>query len=215
MTDLTELPVAPPASYTGGIPAGPHFSTGTEFEAFVAALDVAGEDACGRAAVALAEVCRGVLTGEGATTEGRRHFSRTIDAVDARWCARILAAADQPVSRAEAENLFAIDAAGVEREDDGRFAILLVKAVTHHLLADAGVAVPPRRVALAAATRLAGWATPQAIAAVGTDAARWLAARLGRQGRRADGEGMLPVLLGGIAPTPRASSLQELVDRAA
>jgi hypothetical protein len=32
---------------------------------------------------ALAQVCRGIITGEGPTVVGRVHFSRTIDADDA------------------------------------------------------------------------------------------------------------------------------------
>ncbi len=56
------------------------------------------------AAHALTIVRDGVITGEGPTTKGRIHFSRSLDADDAAWCARILTAAaveHQPVSRAE------------------------------------------------------------------------------------------------------------------
>ena len=76
------------------------------------------------AALALAVVRDGVITGEGPTTRGRVHFSRELDADDADWCARILTATaveHQPVSRAEAEALFEIDDAAAERSDDGRF----------------------------------------------------------------------------------------------
>src|SRR5258707_1917026 len=61
------------------------------------------------AAQALAVVRDGVITGEGPTTRGRIHFSRSLDADDAAWCARILTAAavqGQPFRRAEAEPLF-------------------------------------------------------------------------------------------------------------
>jgi hypothetical protein len=44
------------------------------------------------AAHALTIVRDGVITGEGPTTKGRIHFSRTLDAADAAWCARILTA---------------------------------------------------------------------------------------------------------------------------
>src|SRR5260370_7062526 len=57
------------------------------------------------AAHALTIVRDGVITGEGPTTKGRIHFSRTLDADDAAWCARILTASaveHQPVSRAAA-----------------------------------------------------------------------------------------------------------------
>ena len=62
-------------------------------------------------AQALTIVRDGVITGEGPTTKGRIHFSRTLDADDAAWCARILSAAaveHEPVGRAEVEALFEI-----------------------------------------------------------------------------------------------------------
>src|SRR6266852_8694702 len=99
------------------------------------------------AALALTIVRDGVITGEGPTTKGRIHFSRALDADDAAWCARILTARaveHQPVSRAEAEALFAIDDAAAERSDDGRFDDLLAKAVVHHAASESGLPVPPR-----------------------------------------------------------------------
>jgi hypothetical protein len=80
------------------------------------------------------------------------HFSRTIDADDASLCARIFNAAGCTgiaVSRAEADALFAIDAAGNERRDGGRFDDLLAKAVVHYLMSAAGAGVPSREIALA------------------------------------------------------------------
>jgi len=64
------------------------------------------------AAHALTIVRDGVITGEGPTTKGRIHFSRSLDADDAAWCVRILTATaveHRPVSRAEAEALFEIN----------------------------------------------------------------------------------------------------------
>src|SRR6476661_3276969 len=113
------------------------------------------------AALALTIVRDGVLTGEGPTTKGRVHFSRALDADDAAWCARILTAnavEHQPVSRAEAEALFAINDAASERSDGGRFDDLLAKAVAHHAAAEAGLKVPPRNVALAPDTAIESWA---------------------------------------------------------
>jgi len=109
------------------------------------------------AARALTIVRDGVLTGEGPTAKGRVHFSRALDADDAAWCARILTASaveHQPVSRAEAEALFAINDAASERSDGGRFDDLLAKAVAHHAAAEAGLKVPPRTVALSPETGL-------------------------------------------------------------
>jgi hypothetical protein len=110
-----------------------------------------------RSAAALAQVCRGIITGEGPTVAGRVHFSRSIDADDAALCARILILAGRagdPVSRAEADALFDINAAASDRRDGGRFDDLFVKAIVHHVMAACGYDVPSRDIALTAATEL-------------------------------------------------------------
>ena len=97
------------------------------------------------AVYALGIVRDGVITGEGPTTRGRIHFSRALDAQDAAWCARILIAMalpDQPVSRAEAEALFEINAAATERSDNGQFDDLFAKAIVHHAASASGLPVP-------------------------------------------------------------------------
>lgn len=132
------------------------------------------------AALALAVVRDGVITGEGPTTKGRVHFSRALDADDAAWCARILTATaveHQPVSRAEAEALFEINDAAAERSDDGVFDDLLAKAVVHHAASASGLPVPPRTVALSPDTAIESWAPTQAI---GVDIAvlQWLASQM-------------------------------------
>ena len=117
------------------------------------------------AAHALTIVRDGVITGEGPTTKGRIHFSRTLDADDVAWCARILTASaveHQPVSRAEAEALFEINEAAAERSDDGRFDDLLAKAIAHHAASASGLSVPPRTVALSPDTAIESWAPAQA-----------------------------------------------------
>jgi hypothetical protein len=109
-------------------------------------------DIAARSAAALAKVRCDIIVGEGPTVSGRLHFSRTIDGDDTALCARILVAAGRTglsVSRAEADALFAIDAAGSERCNNGRFDDLLAKAVIHHLMSAAGAAVPSRESALA------------------------------------------------------------------
>ena len=90
------------------------------------------------AAHALSIVRDGVITGEGPTTKGRIHFSRSLDADDTAWCARILtatavnASAGQPRrSRGAVRN----HEAAAERTDGGRFDDLLTKAVAHHAAA--------------------------------------------------------------------------------
>jgi hypothetical protein len=132
------------------------------------------------AAHALTIVRDGVITGEGPTTKGRIHFSRVLDADDAAWCARILTASaveHQPVSRAEAEALFAIDDAAAERSDDGRFDDLLAKAVVHHAASESGLPVPPRTVALSPETAIESWAPTRAVG-VDTEVLEWIASQM-------------------------------------
>jgi hypothetical protein len=99
------------------------------------------------------------------------HFSRTIDADDTSVCARIMA-----VSREEADALFAIDAAGSERCDDGRFDDLLAKAVVHYLMSASGADVPGREIALAPEIPLAAWAS---VVDLDGELRNWIEARLG------------------------------------
>jgi hypothetical protein len=132
------------------------------------------------AAHALTVVRDGVITGEGPTTKGRIHFSRTLDADDAAWCARILTVTEvehQPVSRAEVEALFEISDAAAERSDQGRFDDLLAKAVAHHTASESGLPVPPRTVALSPDTNIESWA-PAKAANIDTKVLEWLAAQM-------------------------------------
>jgi hypothetical protein len=136
-----------------------------DFDALVTAIEGSPILACDRSAAALSAIRDGVITGEGPTTRGRVHFSRSLDAQDAALCARVLVAggeAGTPVTRAEAEILLDIDAAAAERADEGRFDDLLAKAVAQHVLAASGRPVPPRAVALSPTVAMAEWATPQA-----------------------------------------------------
>jgi hypothetical protein len=138
------------------------------------------------AALALAVVRDGVITGEGPTTRGRVHFSRALDADDAAWCVRILTAKaveHQPVSRAEAEALFEIDQAAAERTDNGRFEDLLTKAVVHHAAAASGLRVPPRTVALSLETSIESWA-PAKAAEVDAEVLEWIASQMRGSRRR-------------------------------
>jgi hypothetical protein len=125
-------------------------------------IETSTPDVTLRSAAALAQVCRGIITGEGPTVAGRIHFSRSIDADDTALCARILILAGRvgdPVSRAEADALFDINAAASDRRDGGRFEDLLVKAIVHHIMAACGYDVPSRDIALTAATELNAWAS--------------------------------------------------------
>jgi hypothetical protein len=134
----------------------------SNFQSLMAAIEQSKIEVADLSAAALRGVLNGVITGEGPTTSGRAHFSRTLDPDDALLCARILTAAGgeagAPVTRLEANVLFDIAAAAAERTDDGRFDDLLVKSVAHFALAEAGHTVPPRQVALDPATELSSWA---------------------------------------------------------
>jgi hypothetical protein len=132
------------------------------------------------AAQALAIVRDGVITGEGPTTRGRIHFSRSLDAADAALCASILTAAAveaQPVSRAEAETLFEINDAAAERSDDGLFDDLFAKAIVHHAASASGLPVPPRAVALAPNTAIESWAPTKAVG-VNIEVLEWIAGQM-------------------------------------
>lgn len=71
--------------------------------------------------------------------------------------------------------LFAIDAVGSERVDDGRFDDLLAKAVLHHLMGAAGVTIPGRERALARDNPLDSWGSAIVLAA---EPRSWLAGHL-------------------------------------
>src|ERR1700753_1055550 len=146
----------------------------------IAVLEPSNISCRNTAALALAVVRDGVITGEGPTTRGRVHFSRALDGDDAAWGARILTATaveHQPVSRAEAEALFEINDAAAERSDNGRFDDLLAKAVVHHAASVSGLSVPSRTVALSPETAIESWA-PTKAAGVDTDVLEWIASQM-------------------------------------
>jgi hypothetical protein len=171
----------------------------------------AANDAPHAAAVALAEVLNGVITGEGPTARGRVHFSRTLDCEDAILCERILLAAGRDgaaVSRAEADMLFDIDAAATERTDQGRFDDLFSKAVAHYVLAAAGRDVPPRDIALAAETPLTTWAFVQPNASmIDTEIQTWIVAQMNNRKRLSEALATVAAMLGGAAFSPVAQSV--------
>ncbi|UEM09333.1 hypothetical protein J4G43_031930 [Bradyrhizobium barranii subsp. barranii] len=164
------------------------------------------------AAHALTVVRDGVITGEGPTTKGRVHFSRSLDADDTAWCARILTATavnDQPVSRAEAEALFEINEAATERTDGGQFDDLLAKAVAHYAASASGLKVPPRSVALSA--EIESWA-PSYAAKVNSEMLEWIAGQM--RGKRQNNRrlmAMVATFLGATA-LPLAGQLPNVFD---
>lgn len=164
------------------------------------------------AAHALAIVRDGVITGEGPTTKGRVHFSRSLDADDTAWCMRILTATavnDQAVSRAEAEVLFEINEAATERTDGGRFDDLLAKAVAHYAASASGLKVPPRNVALS--TDIESWA-PSYASKVNSEMLEWIAGQM--RGKRQNNRrlmAMVATFLGATA-LPLAGQLPNVFD---
>jgi len=158
-------------------------------------------DICSQSASALAQVCRGIITGEGPTASGRVHFSRTIDIQDAALCARILVVAGRdghPVSRAEADALLDIHAVASDRQDDGRFDDLLTKAVVHHAMSASGLDVPRRERALDPATPLATWASRPRI---DRKTKAWLEARLSETRRASPAPRAIAKAVVGTEPT--------------
>jgi hypothetical protein len=170
------------------------------------------------AAAALAQVLNGVITGEGPTTRGRVHFSRTLDREDALLCERILLAAGRDgaaVSRAEADMLFDIDAAATERTDQGRFDDLFAKAVAHHVLAATGRTVPPRDVALAPQTPLTTWALQRPSGNVDAEILTWIASHANGRRRLSGALATVVAMICGAAASPVAQSIARLLDLSA
>ena len=167
------------------------------------------------AAAALAFVRDGVITGEGPTTSGRVHFSRSLDAHDADWCARILTARginETAVSREEAMALFQIDEAAAERSDNGRFDDLFAKAILHHAASASGMAVPSREVALSPDTAIETWA-PSRSTDVNAEVLEWIAAQM--RGRRRTSRTLMTIIAALVgAAVPLASSLERVADLA-
>jgi hypothetical protein len=165
------------------------------------------------AAHALTIVRDGVLTGEGPTTKGRVHFSRALDVDDTAWCARILTASaveHQPVSRAEADVLFAINDAASERSDGGQFDDLLAKAVAHHAAAEAGLKVPPRTVALSPDTDIATWAPNHATQ--NAEVLEWIAGQMRGKQRRNRALMTVVATFLGVTALPLAQQLPNVFD---
>ena len=177
-------------------------------------IDIASIANSDMSAQALSLVRDGVITGEGPTTRGRVHFSRSLDSDDVKWCERILLApevAGHSISRAEAEMLFQISDAAADRTDDGRFDDLLAKAVVHHAAAASGLPVPSREVALAANSAIEDWAPTRAVG-VNIEVLEWMSGQM-RGKRRASPVMMtLAATLIGVTTLPVAQSLPTLLD---
>ena len=189
-------------------------SPGIDVDQLLAALKVAKFPAIALAVEALEEVRRGVVTGEGPTTRGRAHFSRTLDAEDAALCERILIAAGGEVgapSAAEKREFCSTFTRGGEREDDGQFDALFVKAIAHHLLAAAGNKVPPRQEPWP--PRPAGFRASAAnFQAIDREITTWIAARLARKRRTLAALDPIAAALVASGALPIVMSIANLLD---
>jgi CheY-like chemotaxis protein len=203
------LPLGPESQGPGGSAA--------IFHDIVAEFTASKGSAPVLAALALTEVWRGVITGEGPTASGRVHFSRTIDAEDTALCRRILIAAGgptgTPVSREEVDILIDIQEAAIERKDNGAFDELFAKAIAHHMIAAAGRAVPPRPVALASEIPLRSWASPADFETVDREIAAWIAPHLQGKRRFVTALGTIATTLIGARAAPVAVSIANVLDR--
>lgn len=188
----------------------PAFSSATEVAS--SQSDLLQVDDRTAAARALSIVRDGVITGEGPTTQGRVHFSRALDALDAALCERILTSApllDQPVSRAEAETLFEINDAAADRSDEGRFDDLLAKAVVHHAASASGLPVPSRDVALSADTDIESWA-PTVAVGVNIEVLEWIAGQM--RGKRRSNRRLMKLVASLVGAATLAHSLPNVFD---
>jgi hypothetical protein len=183
--------------------------TEADFAALMTAIETAPAATPSLTLAALAEVRKGVITGEGPTTRGRVHYSRSIDRADTALVERILiAGGPKPISRAEADALFDIHEAAFERVDGGAFDDLFAKAVAHHVLASAGHRVPSRESALA--RPLADWAPATAVRG---DVVAWLQSQLSRKARTRAPLAALAALVG--SAVSHSVSVAALVNLAA
>ncbi len=186
------------------------------FQSVIAAIESSGIVAPEFAARALEELRDGVITGEGPTSSGRIHFSRSLDGQDADYVAQILNApgkgSDAAVTRAEADALLQIDAAASERLDDGRFDDLLVKAIAHHALASAGRSVPPRHVALSPDTPLHVWAPQAAAADVDAEVRQWITDHVRTRRRSSKALMTIAVFLIGSGAISAISTVSTIAD---
>jgi hypothetical protein len=201
-----------------GSPEAPNRRSATvaEFQALISSIETSPILVPDLSAAALGDVLSGVITGEGPTTLGRMHFSRSLDDTDATWCERILlgagGSAGAPVTRLEAERLFEIDAAATERSDNGHFDDLMVKAVTHHVLAVAGRPVPPRDIALDRTTSVASWASQFAPADIDGEVLRWIASHVKSKKRLGGPLMTLAALLIGASASPMTATVASIFD---
>jgi hypothetical protein len=88
-----------------------------------------------------------------------------------------MAVADQPVSRAEAEALFEINASATERSTMDSSTICSPRAIVHHAASASGMPVPSRTIALSPHTAIESWA-PTPAAGLNIEVLEWIASQM-------------------------------------
>ncbi|HWT45025.1 MAG TPA: hypothetical protein VN085_03625, partial [Vicinamibacterales bacterium] len=108
---------------------------------------------------------------------------------------------NEPVSRDEAEALFAINDAAAERSDGGQFDDLFAKAIVHHAASASGLPVPSRSVALSPDTAIESWAPTKAVG-VNIEVLEWVASQM--RGKRRNNHALMALVasLIGVATLP-------------
>ncbi len=189
---------------------------------------------------ALRQVRDAIVNGHGAARHCRPGIVGQVTADDVNLVRRTLLANEsrypRPIARDEADILFDINERSQEADNHPDWADLFVKAVANCIMAGCGYVVPPRQVVFYQLPSIAdfrGYDSPigqmasklsAVCAAYGrsdacgdmtdTPETRWLAERIGRDGRILENERLLLALLrGGDVVLP--ASLQTLVDTAA
>ena len=194
-------------------------ATASGFAAVLRLLEAAPQSPSSLAAYAIDQLRVALIAGEGPALGNRPHFSRTIDADNVAMLAHMLISAGGvagvPVSRAEAETLFDLHDAVAGGANDRGFDDLFFKAIAHHLLGIAGVAVPARREMLQSELELAvRLAQGDGQALLGPDDTAWLAGRIMRDGRATRAEFLLLQLFSG-EPDDADPTLRRFLDCAA
>jgi phage FluMu protein gp41 len=163
---------------------GRHTVTASGFAVLMRLIETAQDVPPPLSAFAIRQVRSAVIARRPASSV-RLSFNRTIDSETAALVRRIVlgcpALSLRAVTRDEAEALFDLHDLTASGANDTDFDDLFFKAVSHHLIAETGLAVPLRSVALA---RQAEFPRGEGRAALlGPEETAWLATRIMRDGR--------------------------------
>lgn len=164
---------------------GRHTVTASGFSVLLRLIESAQDVPPQLAAFAIRQVRSAVLASRRPVSSVRLPFNRTIDSETAALVRRVVLGCAglsmRAVTREEAEALFDLHDLSAGGANDTDFDDLFFKAVSHHLIAEAGHNVPTRGMALARLSEFPrgdGHAAP-----LGPEETAWLATRIMRDGR--------------------------------